>query len=275
MKRYRVLSFDFDTRVRSLSDEIRDEWEESVKEQHRQNRRATQEALIHTFGAQDYHAKRQNFIDLDVKPLSVLAFHNRFFELVRIAFVVGAYYPALTGACALGERILNHLILLLRDHFKSRPEYKRVHNKDSFDNWDVPIDSLAAWDVLLPEVADEFRTLKETRNKSLHFRPEVDTNDRELALDAIKLLSKIIGNQFSAFGPQPWFIKGVPGEIYIKKECENDPFIKHVYLPNCLLVGYKHEVKSVVPRFVVNDDFDYDDREITDEEFCKLRKGNP
>ena len=275
MKRYRVISMDFDARVHSLNDEIRDEWEESVKEQHRQNRRATQEALIHSFGAQSYHGKRQNFIDLDAKPLSVLAFHNRFFEQARIAFITGAYYPALAGTCALGERILNHLVLILRDDFKSSPEYKRIYSKDSFDNWDTAIDALASWGVLLPEVADEFGTLKEMRNKSLHFRPEVDTNDRELALDAIKSLSAIIGNQFSAFGPQPWFIKSIPGEIYIKKASETEPFIKHVYLPNSLHVGYKHKVESVVPRFVVNDEFEYEDSEITDEEFSELRKRKP
>ncbi|MCA9124441.1 MAG: hypothetical protein H6822_33855 [Planctomycetaceae bacterium] len=272
MKRYRVISLDFDARVHSLNREIRAEWEESVKEQHRQSRRATQESLIHAFGAKGYHAKRQNFIDLDAKPLSVLAFHNRFFEQARIAFITGAYYPALAGTCALGERILNHLVLTLRDDFKASPEYKRIYSKDSFDNWDTAIDALASWGVLLPEVADEFRTLKDMRNKSLHFRPEVDTNDRELALEAIKSLSSIIGTQFSAFGPQPWFIKSIPGEIYIRKASETDPFIKHVYLPNSLHVGYKHKVESVLPQFVVNDQFDYEDREITDEEFSDLRK---
>ena len=93
----------------------------------------------------------------------------------------------------------------------------RHYNKDSFDNWDTAIDALASWDVLLPEVTDEFRTLKEMRKKSLHFQPQVDTTDRELALESIKSLSAIIGNQFSAFGLQPWFIKSIPGEIYIKR----------------------------------------------------------
>jgi hypothetical protein len=150
-----------------------------------------------------------------------------------------------------------------------------VCGKQSFDNWDIAIDTLASWGVLLPEVADEFRTLKEMRNKSLHFRPEVDTNDRALALEAIKPLRTIIGNQFSAFGPQPWFIKSIPGEVYIKKASETDPFIKRVYLPNCMLVGYRHKVASVVPRFVVNDEFEYEDRDITDEEFSELRKRKP
>ena len=38
MKRYRVLNFDFDTRVQTLVDPINEEWEEKVKELHLQNR---------------------------------------------------------------------------------------------------------------------------------------------------------------------------------------------------------------------------------------------
>src|SRR5690606_10868817 len=127
------------------------------------------------------------------KPLSILAFHNRFLEQIRVAFVVGAYYPALTGACALGERILKYLVLSLRDDFKGSAEYKRVYNKDSFDNWDLALDTLEAWQVLLPEVVKEYRVLRDLRNKAIHFRPEVDRNDRSLALDAIKSLGNIVG----------------------------------------------------------------------------------
>src|SRR6266542_1073426 len=157
MKRFRVLQFDFDTRVRTLTDNIPDHWEERVKEQHRRNREQTVQELSVQFGAYGADAKRQNFIDLGPKPFSILAFHNRFLEQVRVAFIIGAYYPELTGACALGARILNQLILTLRDEFKSTAHYKRVYKKDSFDNWDLAIDTLEAWDVLLPEAVKEFR----------------------------------------------------------------------------------------------------------------------
>jgi hypothetical protein len=73
-----------------------------------------------------------------------VAFHNVFFNQVRDSFVIGSYYPALTAACALGERILNHLVLGLRDSFRTAEEYKRVYRKDSFDNWMIPIDVLEA-----------------------------------------------------------------------------------------------------------------------------------
>lgn len=271
MKRYRIVSMDFDTRALFLKDPIPDEWEESVKETHRQNKQRIEESLIHTFGGQNYYSKRQNFIDIGTRPFSVIAFHNRFFEQVRRAFVTGCYYPALTGACALGERILNHLVLKLRDDFKSSPEYKRIYKKSSFDRWEIPIDILSSWNILLPDVVEDFHKLRNARNGALHFQPEVDTNDRELALTAIQLLNNIISNQFSAGGKQPWFLTGIPGEIYIRKDHESCPFVRHVYLPNCLYVGHKHEVASVSPQFVVNDNFAYEDREVTDEEFCILR----
>jgi hypothetical protein len=183
---------------------------------------------------------------------------------------MGGYYPALTASCALGERILNHLILIPREDFKGTPEYKRVYNKDSFDNWDIAIDTLAAWDVLLPVVVVEFRKLRDRRNDAIHFRPEVDENDRALALAAISNLNSILGNQFSAFGPQPWFITDIPGEIYIKKDWESRPFIRKIYLPNCAAVGPQHKIESVTP-WVIEDDYVYEQREITDQEFCSLR----
>jgi hypothetical protein len=141
------------------------------------------------YGVGAFEAKRANFIALGPKPMSILAFHNRFFEQVRVAFVMGAYYPALTSACALGERILNHLILTLRDEFKATPEYKTVYSKESFDDWSLPIKTLESWGVFLPDTAIGFRQLKDKRNRAIHFRPEVDRNDRELALEPVIDLS--------------------------------------------------------------------------------------
>ncbi|MCK4783392.1 MAG: hypothetical protein KAV87_06545, partial [Desulfobacteraceae bacterium] len=234
MKRYRVLSFDFDTRVHILTQEISDTWEDQVKKLHSQNKEAIEKDLAGSYGPEAQEAKRRNFIDLGDKPMSILAFHNQFFEQIRTAFVMGSYYPALTAACALGERILNHLVLILRDDYKYTPEYKKISRKDSFDNWDVPIDTLESWNILLPDVTKQFRRLKEMRHKVVHFRPEVDRNDRVLALEAVRCLCEIIRNQFSAFGSQPWFITNIPGESYIKKDWESRPFIQKIYLPNCL-----------------------------------------
>jgi hypothetical protein len=270
MKRYRVLSIDFDSSVHTLTLEIRDEWEDHIKKQHRENKESVEKSLIDSYGAMAQEGKRQNFIDFGAIPFSILAFHNKFFRQLRTAFVMGAYYPALTAACSLGERILNYLLLILRDDYKHTPEYKTVYRKDSFDNWDLPINTLESWNILLPDVTENFRRLKDMRQKAIHFRPEVDRNDRELALEAIQCLRKIIQNQFSGFGPQPWFITSIPGEIFIKKSWENEPFIQKVYLPNCLIVGPNHQIEKIFPQVMIKD-FEYEEREITDEEFSELR----
>jgi hypothetical protein len=271
MKRYRVGVFDFDSRPLILGMDIKDEWEEQVKAQNRANRERVREEYLCEYGPRWGEQKLRNILDLKAKPLSVLAFHNKFMEQVRDAFIIGAHYPALVAACALGERILNHLVLLLRGDFSATPEYKRAYNKDSFDNWAIPISALEAWGVLLPDASEAFRALETARHRSIHFDPATERGDRSLALDAIGHLNRIVSVQFGAFDLQPWFIAGVPGESYIKKSAEALPFVKRVYLPNCVLVGPRHTIAGVGARFEVQDAFDYETRDISDEEFKDLR----
>lgn len=270
MKRYRVLALDFDTRATVLSTEIQDSWESNVKELWRRNKRQIKEWLLAEFGPIRGYEKIDDFVALGPAPVSIVAFHNKFLRQLRYAFVIGAYYPALTAACALGERILNHLLLLLRESYRNTPEYKKVYCKDSFDNWDLAIDTLESWGVLLSNVASMYRELKDIRHKSLHFRPETDHNDRDLALEAIRKFSDIISGQFAGFGPLPWFIPGTKGATFIKKSCEVEPFIQKVYLPSCRLVGHLHTLEMKDNTWLVHDDHDYGDEEISDEEFANL-----
>lgn len=270
MKRHRIFPFDLDFRADSL-EPVPEQWEEKVRELHIEAQRKTIEGLRAQYGEWNIESKIQNFIDLKSKPFSVAAFHNKFLEQIRNAYVVGSYYPALTGACALGERILNHLMIKLREYHKDTPEYRRVYRKCSFDNWSLPIDALESWDELLPEAASRFHDLNVKRNSAIHFDPETDHNDKELSIEAIHLIQEIVSIQFAAIGNQPWYFY-VPGETYIKKEWEDRPFIKYVLIPNSLLVGPNHEVESVIPQIVVNDQFDYQDKDITDEEFTTLRQ---
>ena len=274
MKRYRVLSFDLDTRAAYLGMEIQDGWDEQIKSQHHENKERTAQEILKEYGGRLAELKLQNFVELDPMPVSIIAFHNEFLHQVRAAFVIGAYYPALTAACALGERILNRLILLLRDHFIGTPGYKRVCKKDSFDNWNLAIGTLNSWGVLRSEAVDTFKKLSSIRNRTIHFNPETDKNARPLALEAIRLLNTIIEVQFSAFGPLPWFIVEVRGECYIKKEAERLPFVQKVYLPNCCLVGPRHSLEFDPTKFgfIVHDNFEYDEREISDAEFVILRE---
>lgn len=133
------------------------------------------------------------------------------------------------------------------------------------------IEILSKWEILLPEVTKKFQKLKDKRNNYIHFKIETESDTRTKALECILLLQDIIIAQFASTGNLPWFITNIPGEIYIKKEWEQKPFVKLVYIPNSILVGAKHKVLSIIPKFKIEDNFQYENIEITDDEFSELR----
>jgi hypothetical protein len=196
--------------------EISENWEEGEKRLWIENKERLLRELQAEFGPHNFEDKLQNFKNLGAAPFSVVAFHNRFLREIRNSFTIGGYFPALTGGCALGERVLNHLIRTLRDSYRGTPEYKMVYRRDSFDDWSRAIEVLEAWAVLLPTVGDLFKGLQGKRNAAIHFRPDTDTNARELALQAIHLLERIVEIQFGAVGHKPWFIENTPGATFIK-----------------------------------------------------------
>lgn len=268
MKRYRIVGFDFDSRAGSF-DPILEEWDEQVKAMHKQTRDLTISGLKLEYGELRFEEKQQNFIDLGAKPFSVLAFHNIFYAQARAAFVQCQYYPALTAVCALGERVLNHLVLGLRDHYKVSASYKHVYRKDSFDRWEVAIDALAEWDVLTANAETHFRQLSRMRNEAIHFNIDTEHNVRADALTALLTFGRIVETQFAALGQLPWLLMP-PGEVYIRKEWEHIPFIQLVYVPNSVYVGPLHQVVSVIP-WQVTDNNEYELVEISDEEFTSRR----
>ena len=243
VRRYRIFSFDFDSRPQTLTEAPTDQWDSEARELWEQSRVALLASLRRQYGEDHFERKVEDFAAFGAKPFSIIAHHNALFEDVRTAFVNGAYYAALTSACTLGERILNHLMLDLRDHFRSTPEYRSVYRKASFDRWSVAIDTLVAWDVMLPDVASEYRSLERLRNRSVHFNADTIARLREDALKAAQLLKRIIDGQFSAFGLQPWFIAGTLGAGFIKREWEDRPFVRHYYLANNLCVGPFHSIE--------------------------------
>lgn len=156
MKRYRVFLIHWDSRGHLLRDEIRYEWDEDVKALHRENRERMIEGLTRQYGEAGIEAKLENLRTIGGQAFSIVAYHNRFYRQAREAFIVGAYYPALTAACALGERILNHLILGLRDDYKGQPGHDEVATDKSFTNWKMMIRALEGWGVLLADTARHF-----------------------------------------------------------------------------------------------------------------------
>lgn len=298
MKRYLVYSVSFDTRPQILGTEIRQDWEERFRRLWIENRQQIIDGLAREYGVLGIDQKVKDFLELGREPFSVVAFHNKFLRQCRNAFIAGNYYPALTGTCALGERILNHLTLRLRNYYKGTASYKQVYAKESFDNWNLPIDVLEEWQVFIGEdvfrawqafiinrvrqseeetdlhvssgIADLFRRLYELRNDSLHFRIDLDVETRGPALRAIRLLQDIVAAQFGIEGPLPWFIPGARGQHFIKKEFEDKPLIREFYLPACVLVGPNYQTERVGDTLQIDDPGPYEDREISDEQFVQL-----
>lgn len=277
MKRYRVLNIDFDSRADILNYKIEPDWPEDLKENWMKNKAQIEEEVFFQHGSLYGERKIEDLKALGSAPCSIIFYHNKFLRQIRDSFIQGAYYPALTGACALGERILNHLIINLKDEFKDSDLYKKVYNKPNFDDWNFAIKVLTEWKIFLPDTIENFNQLKDLRNRdALHFNSRIDSEDREFALKAINLISKIIQSQFPAFGDQPWFIESTVGEFYIKQNYENNPFIKKIYLPNCKLVGVRHRfVQRIEGGRLINDvvdNYNYKEKDISDLEFWNLRQ---
>jgi len=271
MKRYLVYPFDFDTRAELLRTEIQDSWEEKIKAQWRTNRESLEASLRKELGDHNFDMKLKNVRDCGSAPFSIVSYHNPLYHQARYAFYHGYYYPALLAACALGERMLNHMILDLRDEFSGTEQYRKVARKNSFDNWDVAISTLEAWDIFQADcVTADFRALKRLRHRSVHFSPETYRTLREDALSALQHLASIIRVQFGFDGAARWMLPGTKGNRFIKKDSEADPFLVKYYLPQCPLVSPMFSI-NFLPQGIGFFDFkDTEDREVSDAEFARL-----
>jgi hypothetical protein len=293
MKRYRISSFDFDSRANILNFEINPNWDSNIKEQHIKNKQSVANQILQEYGIINGKNKINRLIELGSKPFSIIAYHNSLLEQIRRAYIQGAFYPGLTSSCTLGERILNHLILDLRDKYVSfkteigkhpcndckkfqdlkikgliKVEFD-IYSCNNCSNWNLMIKELVKWDVFNTEVENLFKKLTKKRHKSIHFNEKTISNLKDESLEAIKLLQEIIQKLFPAFGSE-YFIPA-KGEAFLKKELESKPFFKKYYIPNSKLVTPYHRVKSVMPNFVI-EDIILENKEISDEEFIKLRE---
>jgi hypothetical protein len=269
-RRYHPFSFDFDSSPLNLKDP-EEHWDEGVKHVHLENRARKIGWLGIEYGTANIEAVVQNAIDLGPKAMSLLAYHNKLHEQARRSFIAGMYYPALVAACALGERILNHLVLDLRNSFKSSEHYKKVYRKDSFDNWPLMVSVLMDWRIFAEGVEADFLALGELRNRSIHFNPETYHSMREDALAALLRLNAILAKQFGYFGGQPWFIEDTPGAQFLKRAYESAPYVRAYIIPRSGLVGPLYGMEITQEGHWVHLDYaDYGDDELSDEEFAKM-----
>lgn len=272
VRRFHPFSFDFDSTTLSLT-EPQEHWDEQVKELHRENRAKQIKRLEDEYGVRHLESIIKNAMDLGPKSMSLLAYHNQLHEQARRSFVAGSYYPALVAACALGERILNHLVLDLRDSFKSSEHYKKVYRKDSFDDWPFAVSVLTDWNVLVDGVGAAFLALGEVRNRSIHFSPETYQSMRDDALAALRQLNDMVAKQFGMFGGQPWYIEGTAGAQFIKRDYESNPFVRNYLIPASGFVGPLYGMERTPEGSWMHLDYvDYGDVEFTDEGFARQHR---
>lgn len=185
---------------------------------------------------------------------------------VESAYIHGDLYPALTSACCLGERILNHLVIGLKDCFKDSPRYKEVHGEKSFQNWEKSIEILSEWNVLNDEQSGLFNDLLKLRNPAIHFGSveELQENAKTAINLVYSITSKIFGHTSGYF-----FI--CSGEIYLKVDEANKPLVKEFIVPHCHLLGFKHRIENRNGQATIVDDEEYSNDVLSDDEFIAQR----
>jgi hypothetical protein len=276
-RRYLPHAISFNTRAFILTTEINLDWEPEIIAQHQANWRQARMRLIHEFGNDDHDRKIQDYSAVGVAPWSVVDQHNVFMTQIRDAFAFGAYYPALVGACALGERLLNELVIRLRDAYAAHPATVKVATQKTFNDWVVCIEALVEWGVVDDPLATKFNDLRKFRNRSVHYGKHLVGSDaRNDALHAVLLVQEIVQGLFNPHGGPPKFIGGVTGHSFLALASEDEPFIREFILPASVLVSphYRMEFNNSTGWFDVFDDDTYQDEfpTLTDDEFADHRQ---
>ncbi len=252
---YRVMGFVLDTRVNILKNPAMNSHQLQIKKQ-----------LQSEWGARDFDKKLDRFINLNLAFIGIPEEYYNLLWTVTSTYCSGYFYPAMTSAGSLGERILNRLILKTRGYFTSSEHYKKIWNKKSFDQWDKVIEILEDWQIISKEVSELFNKLKKYRNDSIHYN---DDYDFELnSHDAVKTLAEIINKHFNYHNRTDLFwVYNIPGEIWVKSEKINDPFVKEFVLPHCLQLTPFCEPSANPPIQGKHTPL----KPLTDEEFISIR----
>jgi hypothetical protein len=218
---YRVFGFALDTRVTLFSQDGLEAQSKSLAE-----------SLRDQWGSQNFEDKLSRFKKLNLSFIGIPEDYYAFLREIVDSYCCGHFYPAMTSAGALGERILNRLLIKTRDHFKASKHYRDIYRKQSFDNWDKPILILRDWGVISAEVAESFEKLKIHRNDSIHYNEGYAFEEN--AHSAIMELAQIVDRQFNYTKRTDLFwVFDVPGEIWLRSAQMNTPFVKEFVLPHC------------------------------------------
>lgn len=265
MKRHRFLTFNIDSTRSFFKGDIQAPLLEKYKEEQRQY-------ISQKYGAFQFDEKFDRWLSIPKPNISVVDEHTHLLQDIEDTYILGGLYSSLTGACCLGERIFNQIILRVKESYRSKQEYKLIHKKDSINDWSLGINTLFNWGIIGLETKKRYQRLAGLRTDSIHFQKK-EQDLSLMAKDAIFLINEIVSDLFELKKDKDfllWF--NVPGELYLKKEAEKNPFIQKFYIPCAPLVGYKHTIENTPSmKLKVLDEHIYEDKEISDEEFITLR----
>lgn len=261
MKRHRFLNFWIDTTRNLINDPNQPKALVEIE------KARLMQSIGSTHGIVNVEEKLQRYLEFNPPNFCVLTEYHLPLLQVQDSYVSGYDYTALTGACCLGERILNLLVIKLKHYHKQSNYYKRVNRNASIQHWDVAIDALSDWGVLKPDISNGFKKLEKLRNASVHYGPLNDVRPR--ALSSLLFVTAITDE---LFGLRPDVFFNLPGESYIRHDMVGDPLVREFFIPNCPLVGYKHFLENVATGLMIRDNFDYEPLEVDDDEFRRLRE---
>jgi|SRR3989338_4720941 len=252
MKRYRAITFFIDCiRNSPIQQEIK---------QHVASR----------YGDLNLEEKFRRYMSFKPPSLRVITEYHDLLQEIEDSYIYGLYYPALTSSCCLGERIFNILILKLRDYYKTSEHYRHIYQKESFNDWSKSIGILCDWKVIASDdIKIKYEELRDIRHEVIHFNKLEDIEAR--AINALRIIYDIT-TYFFAVGHRDDIYFWTPGEIYIKKDAERNPFVREMIIPHCILVGHDHRIEIVNGQGVLKDEVIYEEKEISDEAFIGMRK---
>lgn len=272
-RRYRPIALTFDARNTALEQEVGDDWDPDIKEQWRSNQASIRMGLLGELGTVHGERKIENYMLIGPAPWSIIFRHNQMLAQIRSAFAHGDFYPALLGACGLGERLLNELLNVLRADYLNHPATtRRIRNGDVITHWGTAVEVLRGWGVLSDGLAANFRDLEAQRHRSVHYNEALAAAEREPALQAVQLVQKIIAGLFTPHGGPPTYIRDTPGASFFSLQAEDVPLVKRVFLPHSALLSPAHRMyPNTTPsgyEWIIVDNSDYDPTPLTNEQFA-------
>lgn len=226
------------------------------------------EHLKAILGTDNFKEKFERWLKINYPPLGLIdEYPDKITQIIN-TYSAGFFYPAVTSACCLAERILNRLILKTRAHFKKSPHFSKIYRKESFDDWDKMITIISDWQLIPERAINIMKELMPIRHQSIHYNESF--NFEAIALEVINKLIAAITEIFGVINRKDiYLVFDVPGEIWVRLEAQERPFVKEFVLPHCY---YAHAIHDV----------DFNSKRITehigklgpltDEEFVELRK---